>query len=66
LWDGQLVGGDHDKVFDPALVRRHSQVISPEDVVFDSLEDMLFHQRHMLISRRMIDHKRPVLAQDVV
>src|ERR1022692_2391154 len=45
---------------------QYGHVVCPENVVFDRLEDVCFHQGDVLVGGGMIDHRWRVLAQDLV
>ncbi len=48
------------------LCGRDGDVVGSEDIVFDGLKCMSFHQWNVLVSRGMIDHSRFIMPEDFV
>src|SRR5262249_95021 len=61
-----LIRRDQNKVFHAMFGSRNGQVICSEYVVLDGLKDMGFHQWDVFIGRGMINHRRLILAKDLV
>src|ERR1035437_4177907 len=53
----RLVRGDHDEIFDAKLSCRAGNVPGAEYISFDGSEDVLFHQRNMLVGGCMIQNR---------
>src|ERR1035441_944026 len=57
----RLVRGDHDEIFDAKLSRHAGNVPGAEYVSFYGGEDVLFHQRNMLVGGCMIQNRRVMM-----
>ena len=62
----RLVGGDHHKALNAVFDRHVRHVLCSQNVSLNSLVREIFHQRHMLVSRRVIDYIRPHFAEDLL
>ena len=61
----RLVGGDEHEMLDIRLDRGVDDVPRAGDVVRHRLENVVFHQRNVLVSGRVEDCVRPMLLKDV-
>src|SRR5690606_17323197 len=60
-----FVRRNENESFDAALQRRLGRVHRAEDVVVDSFDDVLLHDRHVLVGGRVVDRLNPVDLQDL-
>ena len=62
----RLIRTDQHKLLAPALQCRAGSLIRPQDIILYGFTGTRFHQRHMLMCRRMIDHIRSILSKHTV
>ena len=60
----RLVGGDHHEFVRLVIFGERRHIKGAEDVVLDRFLRHGFHQRHVLVRRRVKDHLRTVLTED--
>ena len=60
-----LIGGNQDEKSGIEISGGLCHIVGAEDIVLDGLGRAVLHQRHMLVSRGMTDHIRPVGVEHI-